>query len=169
MWHIFCCAENCGEEQAKKTCWLACCKTRPVVVRHPVFCIQLWLQNWSQNPKPVGGIRRNHYFRYNSDTTVLQKRRQSLHNNKQPLYNDNIAVQHGYNISQDCLCLPNDHVMLVDHTPQRSVYNGKPIPDDDTGSAFQAVEAQVKQTGRHITHTHTLVILFLKNRFTMRK
>ena len=53
------------------------------------------------------------------------------------------------------MCLPNDYVVFVDGTPQRSVFNGKPIPYDDTGSASKAVKTQVKHTVVNLSQPHT--------------
>lgn len=39
-----------------------------------------------------------------------------------------------------CFFLPNDHVVFVDDASQGTVFNGKAIAYDYTGSAFKAVE-----------------------------
>lgn len=60
--------------------------------------------------------------------------------------------------SRPSFSLPDDHVILVDHVPQGSVLDGKAVAYDDAGSAFKAVETQVKQFQKGL-NIHLMILL----------
>ena len=43
-------------------------------------------------------------------------------------------------MNERCWCLPNDHIIFVDDVSQGAVFIGKAVANDDTASAFKAVE-----------------------------